>query len=105
MRGDGSLSLAAFMEIGPLFEQAQIFAEEILDQADKFYINQAKIVDPPRNQTNGSARRGEDQADSTTPTGKFGLGWIRDPGIDPRNELNPSDPKDGHQNYPFCYKI
>ena len=39
MRGDGSLSLAAFMEIGPLFEQAQIFAEEILDQADTFRID------------------------------------------------------------------
>jgi hypothetical protein len=105
MRGDGSLSLAAFMEIGPLFEQAQIFAEEILDQADTFRIDRAKIVDPPRNWTNCSTRRGADQADSTTPTGKFGLGWIRDPGIDPHDEINPGDPEDGRQNYPFCYKI
>jgi hypothetical protein len=57
MRGDGSLSLVALMEIGPLFEQAQTLAEEILDQADMFCIDQAKIVDPPRNQTNWSVER------------------------------------------------
>jgi hypothetical protein len=145
MRGDGSLSLVAFMEISPLFEQAQTSAEEILDQADTFCIDQAKIVDPPRNRTNCSTRSGEDQADSTTQTydtireahrdtstgegveqkeqtmslnpndtttrradGEIWTpltGWIRDPGIDPHNELNPGDPEDGHQNYPFCYKI
>ena len=54
MRGDRSLSLAAFMAIGSLFEQAQTLAEEILDQADTFCIDQAKMVDPPRNRTNCS---------------------------------------------------
>ena len=145
MRGDGSLSLVAFMEIGPLFEQAQTLAEEILDQADTFCIDQAKMVDPPRNRTNCSTRRGADQADSTTQTydtireahrdtstgegveqkeqtmslnpkdtttcradGEIWtplMGWIRDPGIDLHSGLNPSDPEDGRQNYPFCYKI
>jgi hypothetical protein len=126
VRGDGSLSLAAFMEIGPLFEQAQTLAEEILDQADTFCINRAKIVDPPRNQTNGSTTQtydttrgahrdtnteeGVDHRNITTRRADEEIwtpltGWIRDPGIDLHSGLNPSDPEDGRQNYPFCYKI